>query len=80
MKDRYKEQDVLFEVKPIMQSLRIRHHTGYNGEEPLSAEDQSYIVDHVLDHHPEKAVKFVQKLTILWLIDMVTPPGVVTSM
>ena len=75
MKGGHEEQDILSKVEPIMQSLRR-----IGIKDPLSVEDQSYIVDHVLNHHPEKVVRLVQELTILWLIDKVTSPGVVASM
>lgn len=52
------EQDILTDVEPIMQSIRrIMHQSGYNDNDPLSAEDQSYVVDNVLNHHPDKAAK-----------------------
>ncbi|PKI66564.1 hypothetical protein CRG98_013048 [Punica granatum] len=52
------EQDILNEVEAIMQAIRkIMRQPGYNDSEPLSAEDQSYIVDHVLNYHPDKASK-----------------------
>lgn len=52
------EQDILTDVEPIMQSIRrIMHQSGYNDNDPLSAEDQTYVVDNVLNHHPDKAAK-----------------------
>ncbi|KAL7239152.1 hypothetical protein ACSBR2_005116 [Camellia fascicularis] len=52
------EQDILLDVEPIMQSIRrIMHQTGYNDGDPLSAEDQSYVLDNVFGHHPDKAAK-----------------------
>ncbi|XAR54458.1 DNA-directed RNA polymerase [Bertholletia excelsa] len=52
------EQDILLDVEPIMQSIRrIMHQTGYNDGDPFSADDQSYILDNVFNHHPDKASK-----------------------
>ncbi|GMJ14333.1 DEFECTIVE IN MERISTEM SILENCING 5, nuclear RNA polymerase D1B [Hibiscus trionum] len=52
------EQDILSAVEPLMLSVRkIMHQTGYNDGDPLSAEDQSFILDNVFAHHPDKAVK-----------------------
>ncbi|MCD7452638.1 DNA-directed RNA polymerase V subunit 1 [Datura stramonium] len=52
------EQDILSEVDPIMLKIRkIMHGTGYNDGDPLSADDQSYVIDTVLNYHPDKAVK-----------------------
>ncbi|CAI0461874.1 unnamed protein product [Linum tenue] len=52
------EQDILAVVEPLMLSIRrIMHNTGYNDGDPLSADDQSYIVDSVFNYHPDKAAK-----------------------
>ncbi|KAE8714772.1 DNA-directed RNA polymerase V subunit 1 [Hibiscus syriacus] len=52
------EQDILSAVEPLMQSVRkIMHQTGYNDGDPLSAEDQSFVLDNVFAHHPDRAVK-----------------------
>ncbi|KAJ9565612.1 hypothetical protein OSB04_001578 [Centaurea solstitialis] len=52
------EQDILTDIEPIMQSIRrIMHQNGYNDGDPLSADDQTYILDNVFNHHPEKAQK-----------------------
>ncbi|KAI3709956.1 hypothetical protein L2E82_39726 [Cichorium intybus] len=52
------EQEILAEIEPIMQSLRnIMQQEGYNDGDPLSAEDQKYILDNVFNHHPDKAQK-----------------------
>ncbi|KAK8630144.1 hypothetical protein V6N13_078951 [Hibiscus sabdariffa] len=52
------EQDILSVVEPLMQSIRkIMHQTGYNDGDPLSADDQSFVLDNVFTHHPDKAVK-----------------------
>ncbi|XP_073269982.1 DNA-directed RNA polymerase V subunit 1 [Primulina huaijiensis] len=52
------EQDVLSEIEPIMKNIRrVMHQTGYNDGDPLSADDQNYIVENVFNHHPDKAVK-----------------------
>ncbi|KAK4379154.1 hypothetical protein RND71_001016 [Anisodus tanguticus] len=52
------EQEILSDVDPIMLKIRkIMHGTGYNDGDPLSADDQSYVIDTVLNYHPDKAVK-----------------------
>ncbi|KAJ4847214.1 hypothetical protein Tsubulata_008459 [Turnera subulata] len=52
------EQDILSSVETLMASTkRILHNSGYNDGDPLSADDQSYILDNVLNHHPDKASK-----------------------
>ncbi|KAI3741550.1 hypothetical protein L1987_59224 [Smallanthus sonchifolius] len=52
------EQEILIEIEPIMQSIRrIMHEDGYNNGDPLSADDQTYILDNVFNHHPDKAKK-----------------------
>ncbi|XP_052189577.1 DNA-directed RNA polymerase V subunit 1 isoform X2 [Diospyros lotus] len=52
------EQDILSDVELIMQSIRrILHQTGYNDGDPLSAEDQSFVLDNVFTHHPDKSTK-----------------------
>lgn len=52
------EQDVLSEVESIMQSIRrIMHQSGCNDGEPLPPDDQTYVIDNVLNYHPDKAAK-----------------------
>ncbi|KAI3717238.1 hypothetical protein L1987_68726 [Smallanthus sonchifolius] len=52
------EQEILTEIEPIMQSVRrIMSQTGYNDGDPLSADDQTYILENVFTHHPDKAQK-----------------------
>ncbi|KAK4836259.1 hypothetical protein QYF36_020546 [Acer negundo] len=52
------EQDILSALEPIMKSIRrIMHQSGYNDEDPISADDQSFIIDNVFNYHPDKAVK-----------------------
>ncbi|OMO87191.1 RNA polymerase, alpha subunit [Corchorus olitorius] len=52
------EQDILSEIEPLMQSIRkITHQPGYNDGDPLSASDQSFVLDSVFTHHPDKAAK-----------------------
>ncbi|PIA52516.1 hypothetical protein AQUCO_01000412v1 [Aquilegia coerulea] len=52
------EQKILSVVEPIMASIkRIMHQSRYNDGDPLSSDDQSYILDNVLNYHPEKGVK-----------------------
>ncbi|WMV11633.1 hypothetical protein MTR67_005018 [Solanum verrucosum] len=63
------EQEILSDVDPIMLKVRkIMHGTGINDGDPLSADDQSYIIDTVLNYHPDKAVKMGAGLDyITWL-------------
>ncbi|GAV75269.1 RNA_pol_Rpb1_2 domain-containing protein/RNA_pol_Rpb1_3 domain-containing protein/RNA_pol_Rpb1_1 domain-containing protein/RNA_pol_Rpb1_5 domain-containing protein/DUF3223 domain-containing protein [Cephalotus follicularis] len=52
------EQDILSNVEPLMHSIRrIMHLSGYNDGDPLSADDQSFVLDNVFNYHPDKAVK-----------------------
>ncbi|XP_062001733.1 DNA-directed RNA polymerase V subunit 1 [Rosa rugosa] len=52
------EQHVLSHIEPIMLSIRrIMHQSGYNDGDRLSDEDQSYILENVFTHHPDKDVK-----------------------
>ncbi|KAF7152076.1 hypothetical protein RHSIM_Rhsim01G0124000 [Rhododendron simsii] len=52
------EQDILVEIEQTMQSIRrIMHQTGYKDGDPLPADDQSFVVDSVFTHHPDKAAK-----------------------
>ncbi|XP_021752923.1 DNA-directed RNA polymerase V subunit 1-like [Chenopodium quinoa] len=52
------EQDVLSEVELVMQSIRrIMHQSGCNDGEPLPPDDQKYVIDNVLNYHPDKAAK-----------------------
>lgn len=52
------EQDVLSDVEPLMQSIRrIMHQSGYNDGDPLSVDDQSFVIDKVFMYHPDRAVK-----------------------
>ncbi|OVA16557.1 RNA polymerase [Macleaya cordata] len=52
------EQNVLSEVEPIIQSIkRIMSQSRETDGDPLSAEDQSYVLDNVFNYHPDKAVK-----------------------
>ncbi|XP_052621483.1 DNA-directed RNA polymerase V subunit 1 [Lactuca sativa] len=52
------EQEILADIEPIMLSIRrIMSQEGYNDGDPLSAEDQTYILENVFNHHPEKAQK-----------------------
>lgn len=52
------EQDILSDIEPIMLSIRrIMHQSGYNDGDPLTADDQAYIVDNVFNYHPDKAAK-----------------------
>ncbi|KAF5206332.1 Dna-directed rna polymerase v subunit, partial [Thalictrum thalictroides] len=52
------EQKILLDVEPIMLSLKkILNSRRYNDGDPLSPDDQSYVLDNVFNYHPEKAVK-----------------------
>ncbi|KAK9682807.1 hypothetical protein RND81_10G097600 [Saponaria officinalis] len=52
------EQDALSEVETIMQSIRrIMHQSGSNDGDPLPSDDQTYIINNVLEYHPEKEAK-----------------------
>ncbi|KAF5195590.1 Dna-directed rna polymerase subunit [Thalictrum thalictroides] len=52
------EQKILSDVEPIILSLKkIMNPSSYNDGDRLSPDDQSYVLDNVLNHHPEKAVK-----------------------
>nr|GEX57826.1 nuclear RNA polymerase D1B [Tanacetum cinerariifolium] len=52
------EQEILTEIEPIMISIkRILNQEGYNDGDPLSADDQTCIIDHVFNHHPNKDKK-----------------------
>ncbi|KAL0397635.1 UNVERIFIED_CONTAM: DNA-directed RNA polymerase V subunit [Sesamum calycinum] len=52
------EQDALSEIEPIMKNIRkIMNQTGYNDGDPLSTDDQTYIIDNVFSYHPDKALK-----------------------
>ncbi|PWA73955.1 nuclear RNA polymerase D1B [Artemisia annua] len=50
------EQEILAAVEPIALSIR-RIMNGYNDGDPLSADDQTYILDNVFCYHPFKAQK-----------------------
>ncbi|XVF24456.1 hypothetical protein REPUB_Repub13aG0129600 [Reevesia pubescens] len=52
------EQDILSDVEPLMRSIRkIMHQSEYNDGDPLSADDQLFVLDNVFSHHPDKAAK-----------------------
>ncbi|KAL5698611.1 DNA-directed RNA polymerase [Ranunculus cassubicifolius] len=52
------EQPVLAEVEGLMQSIkRIMHQSGYNDDDRLSADDQSFVLDNILSYHPDKQAK-----------------------
>ncbi|KAI3445134.1 hypothetical protein Pfo_001799 [Paulownia fortunei] len=52
------EQDVLSETESIMKNIRrVMNQTGYSDGDPLSTDDQTYIIDNVFNYHPDKAVK-----------------------
>ncbi|XP_057729050.1 DNA-directed RNA polymerase V subunit 1 isoform X1 [Arachis stenosperma] len=52
------EQEVLKDIEPIMQSIRrIMQQEGYNDGDPLAADDQTFILENVFEHHPDKENK-----------------------
>ncbi|XP_074284698.1 DNA-directed RNA polymerase V subunit 1 [Silene latifolia] len=52
------EQDALSEIEKIMLAIRrIMHQSGCNDGDPLPSDDQSYIINNVLEYHPDKAAK-----------------------
>ncbi|XP_071726536.1 DNA-directed RNA polymerase V subunit 1-like [Rutidosis leptorrhynchoides] len=52
------ELEILSDIEPIMLSTRrIMHQPGYTDGDPLPADDQTYIKENILPHHPEKAQK-----------------------
>ncbi|XP_021859597.1 DNA-directed RNA polymerase V subunit 1 [Spinacia oleracea] len=52
------EKDVLSEVESLMQSIRrIMHQSGCVDGEPLLPDDQTYLIDNILNYHPDKAAK-----------------------
>ncbi|KAK3032738.1 hypothetical protein RJ639_036922 [Escallonia herrerae] len=52
------EADVLSEIEQIMLSIRrIMNQSRDNDGAPLSADDQSYIIEHVFNYHPDKVAK-----------------------
>ncbi|KAL8539336.1 hypothetical protein ACS0TY_001093 [Phlomoides rotata] len=49
------EQYVLLQTELIMKNIRrVMNQTGYNDGDPLSTDDQTYIVDNVFNYHPDK--------------------------
>ncbi|XP_051146636.1 DNA-directed RNA polymerase V subunit 1 [Andrographis paniculata] len=50
------EQDVLSETESIMKTIRRIMNQSGDGD-PLSADDQNYIIENVLNYHSDKAVK-----------------------
>ncbi|KAG8391127.1 hypothetical protein BUALT_Bualt01G0155600 [Buddleja alternifolia] len=52
------EQDILTEIESIMKNVRrVMNPTGYNDGDPISADDQTFIIDNVFNYHPDKAGK-----------------------
>ncbi|MED6161256.1 hypothetical protein PIB30_059034 [Stylosanthes scabra] len=52
------EQEILKDIEPIMQSIRrILQQEGYNDGDPLAADDQTFILENVFEHHPDKENK-----------------------
>ncbi|XP_054791413.1 DNA-directed RNA polymerase V subunit 1-like [Prosopis cineraria] len=54
------EQDILKDVEPIMQNIeRIMQQSGYSDGGPLATKDQTFALENVFKHHPDKAAKMV---------------------
>ncbi|XP_010534197.1 PREDICTED: DNA-directed RNA polymerase V subunit 1 [Tarenaya hassleriana] len=52
------EQDILADVDLIMKTVRrIMHQSGYTDGDPIPAEDQAFVLEKVLNFHPDKASK-----------------------
>ncbi|RAL53811.1 hypothetical protein DM860_004282 [Cuscuta australis] len=51
------EQEIVLELDPIMQNIRRIMQSGLNDGDPLSADDQTYIVNNVVEYHPDKDAK-----------------------
>ncbi|KAF9587111.1 hypothetical protein IFM89_039671 [Coptis chinensis] len=52
------EQQILSDVEPVIQALqRIMRQPGYKDGNPLSPDDQSYVLENAFNYHPDKAVK-----------------------
>ncbi|KAL0720705.1 hypothetical protein Bca4012_035304 [Brassica carinata] len=52
------EQELLSDVEPVMRRLRnIMHHSGYTDGEPISDDDKTYVLEQILNFHPEKESK-----------------------
>ncbi|VVB02816.1 unnamed protein product [Arabis nemorensis] len=52
------EQDLLSDVEPVMKTLRkVMHMSGYPDGEPISDEDKTFVLEKVLNFHPDKDAK-----------------------
>ncbi|KAJ0262398.1 DNA-directed RNA polymerase V subunit 1 [Hirschfeldia incana] len=52
------EQELLSDVDPVMRRLRrIMHQSGYTDGEPISDEDKTYVLEQLLNYHPDKDAK-----------------------
>ncbi|XP_013628528.1 PREDICTED: DNA-directed RNA polymerase V subunit 1 isoform X3 [Brassica oleracea var. oleracea] len=52
------EQELLSDVDPVMRRLRkIMHQSGYTDGEPISDEDKTYVLEQILNYHPDKDAK-----------------------
>ncbi|CAH8390631.1 unnamed protein product [Eruca vesicaria subsp. sativa] len=52
------EQELLSDVDPVMRRLRrIMHQSGYTDGEPISDEDKKYVLEQILNYHPDKDAK-----------------------
>ncbi|KAF6152759.1 hypothetical protein GIB67_032440 [Kingdonia uniflora] len=52
------EQSILSAIVPVMQRIRrIMHQFRYNDGDQLSSDDQSFVLDNVLNYYPDKAAK-----------------------
>ncbi|CAN8284790.1 unnamed protein product [Cochlearia groenlandica] len=52
------EQEILADVEPVMKTLRrIMHQSGYPDGDPVSDGDKTWVLEQILNYHPEKDVK-----------------------
>ncbi|KAJ4951041.1 hypothetical protein NE237_027873 [Protea cynaroides] len=51
------EQNILSDVEPIMLTIKRIMQQRYKDGEPLSAEDQTYVLENVFNYHPDKESK-----------------------
>ncbi|XP_058099777.1 DNA-directed RNA polymerase V subunit 1-like [Magnolia sinica] len=64
------EEKILNDVEPILLSTkRILHNSSYNDGDQLSDEDQSWVLDNVFQHHPNKATKMGEKIDYVTVAD-----------
>nr|XP_043618668.1 DNA-directed RNA polymerase V subunit 1-like [Erigeron canadensis]XP_043618669.1 DNA-directed RNA polymerase V subunit 1-like [Erigeron canadensis] len=70
------EQEILNDFDPIVHSVqRIMHDNGYNDGDPLSPDDQTYILDNLLNYHPGKAQKMGAGIDYIMVCNHLKFPG-----